>query len=102
VGDERGRVRRIAIVALARKLLIVLWRYVTQESPDTARNTDDYLAIREGGRPFPDLGGTFTGRRSLDGAHGLAKLQWLQSLAQGRGVDRSIPTRNRRCASISL
>jgi transposase len=29
VGDERGRVRRIAIVALARKLLIALWRYVT-------------------------------------------------------------------------
>jgi len=29
VGTERGRVRRIAIVALARKLLIALWRYVT-------------------------------------------------------------------------
>jgi transposase len=29
VGDERGRVRRISIVALARKLLIALWRYVT-------------------------------------------------------------------------
>lgn len=28
VGAERGRVRRIAIVALARKLLIALWRYV--------------------------------------------------------------------------
>jgi transposase len=26
----RGRVRRIAIVALARKLLVALWRYVTQ------------------------------------------------------------------------
>ena len=25
-----GRVRRIAIVALARKLLVALWRYVTQ------------------------------------------------------------------------
>jgi transposase len=37
VGDERGRVRRIAIVALARKLLIVLWRYVTQgEVPERA------------------------------------------------------------------
>jgi transposase len=36
-GDERGRVRRIAIVALARKLLIVLWRYVTQgEVPEGA------------------------------------------------------------------
>jgi transposase len=30
VGDQRGRVRKIAIVALARKLLIALWRYVTQ------------------------------------------------------------------------
>jgi transposase len=30
VGDQRGRLRRIAIVALARKLLIALWRYVTQ------------------------------------------------------------------------
>jgi transposase len=29
VGDGKGRVRRIAIVALARKLLVVLWRYVT-------------------------------------------------------------------------
>jgi transposase len=29
VGTERGRVRRIAIVALARRLLIALWRYVT-------------------------------------------------------------------------
>jgi len=30
VGDQRGRVRKIAIVALARKLLIALWRYVSQ------------------------------------------------------------------------
>jgi transposase len=30
VGDQRGRVRKIAIVALARKLLIALWRYVVQ------------------------------------------------------------------------
>jgi transposase len=30
VGAERGPVRRIAIIALARKLLIALWRYVTQ------------------------------------------------------------------------
>ena len=29
VGSERGRTRRISIVALARKLLIALWRYVT-------------------------------------------------------------------------
>jgi transposase len=30
VGTMRGRIRRIAIVALARKLLVALWRYVTQ------------------------------------------------------------------------
>jgi transposase len=29
VGDAKGRVRRIAIVAVARKLMIALWRYVT-------------------------------------------------------------------------
>jgi transposase len=28
VGDGKGRVRRIAIVALARKLLVALWRYL--------------------------------------------------------------------------
>ena len=28
VGAAKGRVRRIAIVALARKLLVALWRYV--------------------------------------------------------------------------
>ena len=30
VGQARGRVRRIAIVALARKLLIALWRHTSQ------------------------------------------------------------------------
>jgi transposase len=30
VGQGRGRIRRIAIVALARKLLVALWRYATQ------------------------------------------------------------------------
>jgi transposase len=30
VGTARGRVRRIAIVAVARKLLVSLWRFVTQ------------------------------------------------------------------------
>jgi transposase len=29
VGDQKGRIRRIAIVALARKLMVALWRYVT-------------------------------------------------------------------------
>jgi transposase len=37
VGDARGRVRRIAIVALARKLMIALWRYLeTGLIPDGA------------------------------------------------------------------
>ena len=30
VGASRGRIRRTMIVALARKLMIALWRYVTQ------------------------------------------------------------------------
>jgi transposase len=30
VGDAKGRVKRVAIIALARKLLVALWRYVTQ------------------------------------------------------------------------
>ena len=30
VGQRRGRIRRVAIVALARKLLVALWRYATQ------------------------------------------------------------------------
>jgi transposase len=35
VGNERGRVRRISILAL--KLLIAIWRYVTQgEVPEGA------------------------------------------------------------------
>jgi transposase len=29
VGERRGKIRRITIVAVARKLLIALWRYVT-------------------------------------------------------------------------
>jgi transposase len=30
VGSKRGKIRRITIVAVARKLLVALWRYVTQ------------------------------------------------------------------------
>jgi transposase len=29
VRDIKGRIRRIAIVALARKLMVALWRYLT-------------------------------------------------------------------------
>ncbi len=29
VGEAKGRLRRIAIVALARKLMVALWRYLT-------------------------------------------------------------------------
>jgi transposase len=38
VRSERGRVRRVAIVALARKLLVALWRFVTDGVvPDGAK-----------------------------------------------------------------
>jgi transposase len=30
VGNARGRLRRIKVVAAARNLLVALWRYVTQ------------------------------------------------------------------------
>lgn len=30
VGDQKGRIKRIAIVALARKLMVALWRFLTQ------------------------------------------------------------------------
>jgi transposase len=37
VGDAKGRVRRIAIVAVARKLMVALWRYLeTGVVPDGA------------------------------------------------------------------
>ena len=37
VGDVKGRVRRIAIVAVARKLMVALWRYLeTGVVPDGA------------------------------------------------------------------
>jgi transposase len=38
VGDQKGRTRRIAIVAVARKLAVALWRYLeTGVVPDGAR-----------------------------------------------------------------
>jgi transposase len=38
VGNKRGKIRRITIVAVARKLLVALWRYVTQGLvPDGAK-----------------------------------------------------------------
>jgi transposase len=40
VGNARGRLRRIKIVAMARKLRIALWRYATQGIvPDDAVTT---------------------------------------------------------------
>ena len=29
VGDQKGRVKRVAIVAMARKLMVALWRFLT-------------------------------------------------------------------------
>ncbi len=37
VGELKGRVRRIAIVAMARKLLIALWRYTEKRNPGWSR-----------------------------------------------------------------
>jgi len=38
VGDQKGRVRRIAIVAMARKLAVALWRRLeTGVVPDGSR-----------------------------------------------------------------
>jgi len=38
VGNERGRIRKITAVALARKLLVALWRYLsTGLVPEGAR-----------------------------------------------------------------
>jgi transposase len=38
VGSVRGRIRKITAVALARKLLVALWRYVTAgPMPEGAR-----------------------------------------------------------------
>jgi transposase len=36
VGTAKGRIRRIAIVAVARKLLIALWRYLETGMVPTA------------------------------------------------------------------
>jgi transposase len=36
VGTAKGRIRRIAIVAMARKLLIALWRYLETGVAPTA------------------------------------------------------------------
>jgi hypothetical protein len=47
VGDGKGRVRRIAIVALARKLLVALWRYlglVWSQLAPCSRRADEALA----------------------------------------------------------
>ena len=44
VGDAKGRVRRIAIVALARKLMVALWRYLeTGVVPDGRRASSELL-----------------------------------------------------------
>ena len=46
VGKPKGRIRRIAIVAVARKLLIALWRYLESGLvPDGA--TEDLIIAGE-------------------------------------------------------
>ena len=43
VGVAKGRIRRIAIVALARKLLVALWRFVTQGASPWGRRVQGGL-----------------------------------------------------------
>jgi hypothetical protein len=51
VGTLQGRTRRIAIVAMARKLLIALWRYVeTGVTPDGVEITCVAARLRRRGR----------------------------------------------------
>jgi hypothetical protein len=69
VGTLAGRTRRIAIVAMARKLLIALWRYVEtggwfpqgpRSGRQRSRDVDDRppaasLTAKRGTRPFSSL-----------------------------------------------
>src|ERR671938_1705992 len=50
VGAAKGRVRRIAIVALARKLLVALWRYVETGLIPTGAVLKARAGPRDGGR----------------------------------------------------
>src|SRR5262249_58558678 len=59
VGSERGRIRRISIVALARKLLIALSRYINHGEIPAGAIVKPVLDIPEGGiiiasSPRPD------------------------------------------------
>ena len=46
VGTAKGRIRRIAIVAVARKLLIALWRYLERGAwPEGAQDKDWRLLV---------------------------------------------------------
>lgn len=58
MGALKGRVRRIAVIALARKLLVALWRYVeTGLVPDGAvlkadkKMLKDCRRVRSGSNP---------------------------------------------------
>jgi transposase len=44
VGTLEGRIRRITIVAVARKLLITLWRYLEGVLPKTSAPRSEHLA----------------------------------------------------------
>ncbi|MER8734268.1 transposase [Mesorhizobium sp. M1227] len=51
VGAGKGRIRRTMIVALARKLIIALWRYLTQGPlPEGTMTRPDERVRREGGQ----------------------------------------------------
>ncbi len=48
VGAQKGRVRRIAIVALARKLAVALWHYLEHDVPYRRRRDQELNLLRRG------------------------------------------------------
>src|SRR5258708_22971471 len=62
VGTLQGRTRRIAIVVMARKLLIALWRYVeTGVTPDGVEITCVAARLRRRGRSADRSNGLWNG-----------------------------------------
>jgi hypothetical protein len=57
-------------------------------------------AVIELGEGADTAGPTYPGDRRAR-SDGLAKVEWLQSSGQGRGSNRSIQTRDRRCPAIA-
>src|SRR5262249_37759975 len=77
VGDRRGKIRRITIVAVARKLLIALWRYVTLG------------LVPEGAERRPKLGRISLSRTASNPRVNLPirRIQGWVEIVDGRGSD---------------